>query len=79
MSGSENQPPVDDATEATALAETVVKACDGHDSAAVLAALTTATALALVDLGVPVDTYAAQLRRSTASVHRAAHRKRGRA
>jgi hypothetical protein len=73
MSGKINTPDAVRAaggSEALNLAEAIINLCDGHDSVAVLAALTTAIGLALYDLGVSVDVFAGRLTRSIANAER---------
>src|SRR5689334_1661479 len=57
--------------EAIALFHEIIGVCDGHDTAAVLAALTTVCAFSLDDIGVDVDTFVHRLRVDAAKIKRA--------
>ena len=72
MSGTPNMPPVDPgAVETVALVHEIIGLCDGHDTAAVLAALTTVCAISLDDIGVDVEVFVNRLRVDTAKIKRA--------
>ena len=74
MSGEVNTPDhVRDAghAEALALVHAIVELCDGHDTAAVLAALTTVCAISLDDLGVDVEFFVHRIRVDSVKIKRA--------
>lgn len=74
MSGSINVP---DAVREAGQAETIslvheiIAVCDGRDTAAVLAALSTVCAISLHDIGVDVEMFVGRLRANTAKLKRA--------
>lgn len=72
MSGTPNAQPVDPgAVEAVELVHEIIGVCDGHDTAAVLAALTTVCAISLYDIGVDVEVFVKRLRADSAKIKRA--------
>jgi hypothetical protein len=66
MAGMQHSDP--GALEAQHLVAMCSDAFDGHDTAAVLAALTTLVTITLDDTGVPIDVFVAQLRSSAAKL-----------
>jgi len=72
MSGEVNRPERDAGhAETIALVHQIIEVCDGHDTAAVLAALTTVCAISLDDIGVDVEVFVGRVRVDTAKIKRA--------
>lgn len=72
MSGDVNGPELDPGhAEAIALVHAILEVFDGHDTAAVLAALTTVCAFSLDDIGLDVEVFIKRLRIDAAKVKRA--------
>lgn len=72
MSGEVNTPDrIAGHAETIELVHAIVELCDGHDTAAVLAALTTVCAISLDDIGVDVEVFVRRLRVDAAKIKRA--------
>lgn len=72
MSGEVNGPDLDAGhAETLALVHAIIAVCDGHDPAAVLAALNTVCAISLDDIGVDVEVFVKRLRIDAVKIKRA--------
>jgi hypothetical protein len=72
MSGEVNRPDRDAGhAETLALVHAIIELCDGHDTAAVLAALQTVCAISLDDIGVDVEVFVKRIRIDAAKIKRA--------
>jgi hypothetical protein len=80
MSGKVNDPDVEAGhAESLALVHAIVALCDGHDTAAVLAALHTVCVISLCDIGLDVELFVHRLRIDSASTPRRSSASSGRA